>query len=81
MPVYPPGFSERVFEFSFNAEYSNANRALLSAAPHIPTQNEEKWLGYDVAFELNRRGIVHSLALQHKVCRFVDGVAERELNV
>lgn len=73
MSVLRPGFSERVFEFSFNAEYAARNRAVLAGAPHIPTQNEEKSLGYDVAFELNRRGgAVHSVALQHKVSRFVD---------
>jgi hypothetical protein len=74
MPVFPPGFSERVFEFGFNSEYSAKNRAVLAAAPDIPTQNEEKTLGYDVAFEIKRRGgAVHSVALQHKTCRFVDG--------
>src|SRR5688572_6752912 len=74
MPVYKPGFSERVFEFGFSSEYAARNRAVLAAAPHIPTQNEEKALGYDIAFEIKRRGgAVHSVALQHKTCRFVDG--------
>ena len=78
MSVLRPGFSERVFEFSFNAEYAARNRAVLAGAPHIPTQNEEKSLGYDVAFELNRRGgAVHSVALQHKVSRFVDGLGPK----
>lgn len=73
MSVYPPGFSERVFEFGFNSEYAAQNRAVLAAAPHIPTQNEEKALGYDIAFEIKRRGgVVRSVALQHKTCRFVD---------
>ena len=73
MPVTPPGFSERVFEFAFNAEYVNKNKSLLVGAPRIPTQNEEKWLGYDVEFELQQTGgVVNSLALQHKVSRFVD---------
>lgn len=73
MPVYPPGFSERVFEFGFNSEYADQNRAVLAAAPHIPTQNEEKALGYDISFEIKRRGgATHSVALQHKTCRFVD---------
>ena len=76
MPVFPAGFSERVFEFGFNSEYADQNRAVLAAAPHIPTQNEEKTLGYDIAFEIKRRGgVVHSLALQHKTCRFVDAAA------
>src|SRR6266536_4820705 len=74
MPVYLPGFSERVFEFGFNSEYANQNRAILAAAPHIPTQNDEKSLGYDIAFEIKRHGgAVHSIAIQHKTCRFVDG--------
>lgn len=73
MSILTPGFSERVFEFSFNAEYADRNRAVLAGAPSIPTQNEEKWLGYDVLFEVNRRGgAIHALALQHKVPRFVD---------
>ena len=73
MSILRPGFSERVFEFSFNAEYADRNRAVLAGVPNIPTQNEEKWLGYDVKFELKRRGgAVHAVALQHKVPRFVD---------
>lgn len=73
MSVLRPGFSERVFEFSFNAEYANRNRAILAGAPSIPTQNEEKSLGYDVMFEVNAHGgAVHAVALQHKVSRFVD---------
>jgi hypothetical protein len=78
MSVLRPGFSERVFEFAFNAEYADRNRAVLAAAPSIPTQNEEKELGYDVLFELNRRGgAVHAIALQHKVARHVDRRAPR----
>src|SRR4051794_39265769 len=73
MAVYAPGFSERVFEFSFNAEFSEQQKAFLASAPDIPTQNKEKWLGYDVAFELEKRGAIHCTALQHKVSRFVDG--------
>ncbi len=73
MSILTPGFSERVFEFSFNAEYADRNRAVLAGAPSIPTQNEEKWLGYDVLFEVHRRGgAIHALALQHKVPRYVD---------
>lgn len=76
MSVLRPGFSERVFEFSFNAEYANRNRAILAGAPSIPTQNEEKSLGYDVMFEVNAHGgAVHAVALQHKVSRFVDRLA------
>ena len=75
MSVLRPGFSERVFEFSFNAEYADRNRAILAGAPSIPTQNEEKSLGYDVMFEIaDHGGAVHAVALQHKVSRFVDGL-------
>jgi hypothetical protein len=50
--------------------------AVLAAAPLIPTHNEEKALGYDVLPEINRRGgVVYSIGLQHKTCRFVDGQA------
>lgn len=74
MPVHRPGFSERVFEFGFNAEFAHRQRAVLAAAPHIPTQNEEKTLGYDVKFEIDTHGGAKNyLALQHKVARFVDG--------
>ena len=67
MAVFAPGFSERVFEFSFNAEYAAANKAVLAGAPHIPTQNDEKYLGYDVLFEIQAGGgVTNMLALQHK---------------
>jgi len=69
MPVFPPGFSERVFEFSFNAEFANNNRAIIACAPYIPTQNEEKWLGYDVEFQIKNRG-VQSTAL-HSNTRYL----------
>lgn len=73
MSILRPGFSERVFEFSFNAEYAHRNQAVLAGAPGIPTQNEESWLGYDVLFEIQKHGgAVHAVALQHKVARFVD---------
>lgn len=74
MSILVPGFSERVFEFSFNAEYANRARAVLAGAPDIPTQNREKSLGYDVKFPLKGSGRAkHFVALQHKVSRFVDG--------
>lgn len=67
------GFSERIFEFAFNAEFCNRNMAVLAASPRIPTQNEEKWLGYDVEFSIKKSGgAVHALALQHKVSRCVE---------
>lgn len=77
MGVTYPGFSERVFEFSFNSEYTDRNRAVLASVPHIPTQNQERSLGYDVMFEVQQRhGAIHCVALQHKVARYVDGKAK-----
>ena len=61
------GFSERTFEFCFNAEFCHLNAAMLATHPHIPMQNAEKDLGYDVEFEINKGGFVRSLFLQHKV--------------
>jgi len=73
MSTLQPGFSERVFEFAFNAEYADRHRAVLAAAPSIPTQNDEKALGYDVLFQVAAKGgAVHAVALQHKVARYVD---------
>lgn len=74
MSTQSAGFAERAFEFAFNAEYVERNRAVLAGVPHLPTQNQEKSLGYDVAFELKQRGgCLHTVALQHKVSRFVEG--------
>src|SRR5688500_6727594 len=70
--VLYPAFPERVFEFAFNAEYCHVNRAVLIGTPELPTQNEEKYLGYDVAFEIRRAGgVVNTIALQHKTSRYV----------
>ena len=72
MTVDKAGFAERVFEFAFNAEYCIQNKAVLAACPYLPTQQQEKRLGYDVKFEIERRGGgVSSIFLQHKVSRFV----------
>lgn len=61
------GFSERTFEFCFNAEFCLLNAAILATHPHIPTQNAEKDLGYDVEMKIKSGGYVKSLFLQHKV--------------
>ena len=71
------GFSERTFEFCFNAEFCQLNAALLATHPHIPTQNAEKDLGYDVEFEINKGGYVKSLFLQHKVASHASSRAGR----
>lgn len=71
------GFSERTFEFCFNAEFCSVNAALLATHPHIPTQNAEKDLGYDVEFELDQGGYTKSLFLQHKVSSHASARAGR----
>lgn len=65
-----PGFSERTFEFCFNAEYCKANAALLATHPHIPSQQMEKDLGYDVEFKIRHGHYTKSIFLQHKVASF-----------
>jgi hypothetical protein len=68
------GFSERVFEFAFNAEFAATHRAIVVGCPDIPTQNQEKKKAYDVKFLLEQRGgAIGSLFLQHKVVRYVGG--------
>lgn len=71
--VFYSDFPERVFEFAFNAEFVSKYNSLLATCPALPTQQEEKRKGYDVAFELQLRGgAIQSLFLQHKIVRFVD---------
>ena len=65
-----PGFSERTFEFCYNAEYCQINAAVLATHPHIPSQNAEKDLGYDVEFKINEGNYTKSLFLQHKVSSY-----------
>jgi hypothetical protein len=66
-------FSERVFEFAYNAEFAAANRAVLLSMPWMPSQPEEKYKAYDVMFRLKRAsGKGWSLMLQHKSVRRVD---------
>lgn len=67
-------FPERLFEFAFNAAFIDRNAAILVGTPDIPSQDAEKWLGYDVVFEIERTaGVTGSIALQHKVSRYVNG--------
>lgn len=72
-----PGFSERTFEFCYNAEYCQINAALLATHPHIPSQRAEKDLGYDVEFEIINGNYTRSLFLQHKVSSFAEVRAGR----
>lgn len=73
MAVHLPGVSERVFEFAFNSQFCNSSGSLVVGCPYIPTQNQEKRLGYDVAMKIASGSQIRSLYLQHKVARFVDG--------
>ncbi len=70
-------FSERTFEFCYNAEYCRLNAGILATHPSIPSQNEEKDLGYDVEFQLMQLGVVRSLFLQHKIVHFAGSRAGR----
>jgi hypothetical protein len=72
-----PGFSERTFEFCFNAEYCRVNAAILATHPHIPSQQMEKDLGYDVEFLIINGHFTKSLFLQHKVASFATTRAGR----
>jgi hypothetical protein len=67
-----PGFSERTFEFCFNAEYCQLNAALLATYPNIPSQRMEKDLGYDVEFKIKDGTYTKSVFLQHKVSSFAE---------
>lgn len=71
--VTKPGFSERLFEFAFNAEFVSCHSSIVETCPSLPSLQEEKRLGYDVEFQLKKRGGGReSIFLQHKVARFVD---------
>ncbi|WP_170553302.1 adenylosuccinate lyase [Ruegeria atlantica] len=65
-----PGFSERAFEFCYNHNYVEKNRALLATYPHIPSQRQEEVLGYDVEFRLTHQSYSASVFIQHKVSHF-----------
>lgn len=72
-----PGFSERTFEFCFNAEFCQIFSGLLASHPHIPSQRLEKDLGYDVEFELATGGFSASVFIQHKTAHFAETRAGR----
>jgi hypothetical protein len=67
-----PGFSERTFEFCFNSEYCKLNAGVLATHPHIPSQNQEKDLGYDVEFKIREGEFTRSVFFQHKVAHFAE---------
>lgn len=64
------GFSERAFEFAFNAELCQKNKSMLVTCPNLPSQREEKKLGYDVQFMFEKPTYCYSLFLQHKVSSY-----------
>jgi len=72
-----PGVSDRTFEFCYNAEYCQLNSAVLATHSHIPSQNAEKDLGYDVEFQIHEGRFTKSLFLQHKVSYFAEKRAGR----
>ena len=61
------GFSERTYEFCFNAEFCERHNGLLAALPILPSQRQEKYLGYDVSFKIENGNYCYSLFLQHKI--------------
>lgn len=72
-----PGFSERTFEFCFNAEFCQSFGGLLASHPNIPSQREEKDLGYDVEFRIQQSQFTTSIFIQHKVSSFAEVKAGR----
>lgn len=68
----PPGFSERTFEFCFNAEFCQSFGGLLASHPHIPSQRAEKDLGYDVEFRIQQSQFTTSIFIQHKVASYAE---------
>lgn len=72
-----PGFSERTFEFCFNAEFCHRFDGLLASHPHIPSQRMEKDLGYDVEFEIQHGQFTTSVFFQHKVSCYAESKAGR----
>jgi hypothetical protein len=65
-----PGFSERAFEFCFNHDYMQRNAAVLATFPNIPSQRQERYLGYDIEFRLASRTYSFSVFIQHKVSSY-----------
>jgi len=72
-----PGFSERTFEFCFNAEFCQMLGGILASHPHIPSQQMEKDLGYDVEFKIKQGQFTGSIFIQHKVSSYAEVRAGR----
>lgn len=67
-----PQFSERTFEFCYNAEFCHRYNGFLAAYPNIPSQRAERALGYDVEFKIRAGRFRKSVFLQHKVSHYAD---------
>lgn len=72
-----PQFSERTFEFCYNAEFCHRYSGILAAHPNIPSQRAERALGYDVEFEIRTGRFHRSVFLQHKVSHFAESKSGR----
>ncbi|GLS80590.1 adenylosuccinate lyase [Paracoccus marinus] len=67
-----PGFSERAFEFCYNHTYVQRNAAIIATYPHIPSQRQEKTLGYDVEFRITQGNFSYMIFIQHKVSHYAE---------
>lgn len=76
-----PEFSERAFEFCFNAEFMKKNSSAVIGIPIIPSQRLERLRAFDVEFRLKQGNIQHSLFLQHKVSHFISNRGERNWDI
>ena len=70
--THPAQFSERTFEFAFNAHFAKRFKAVLLAVPNIPSQTAEGSCGFDAAFEVLMGGDYEVYYYQHKVASHVD---------
>ena len=66
------GFSERTFEFCFNSEFCHNFGGMLASHPHIPSQRQEKDLGYDVEMRILQSQFTASIFIQHKISAFAE---------
>ncbi|HEY9245206.1 MAG TPA: hypothetical protein VIO11_00015 [Candidatus Methanoperedens sp.] len=76
-----PEFSEREFEFCFNAEFIRKYSGAVIGTPFILSQRLEALLGFDVELKLRRGSIQYSLFLQHKVSQFISNLARRNWEI
>jgi hypothetical protein len=60
-----------------NSVSMRSSGGLLASHPHIPSQREEKDLGYDVEFRIQHGQFTTSIFFQHKVSSFAEVKAGR----